>query len=428
MLNFEFNDSVIPLSCITGLSYNRSANIVNNRDLTCYCKGMNPMQVQVQISLSNATCVDNDVFQYLARELSQIRPSKASEPSFITVAGEIIIPQMKFMLASTNITYQSDRLGNLQEMNINWTLAGTRVVKDENREVALVQTSVPTLPKITLHCKGKSVDCANDINVAELHLSGFKGSIQLLLGDTYQDVDRDSWLVDVNNSDDSYFEIEGYGKFYILDSFVITDNWLNFDLTKFNKDWYKNQTETLISDTKSFALSDIFKSADVSSKATFKYLKYDSKPIEMLYGLQDSLGYLIGLRNDQIYLYDTPKEIPKGAVTYDFYVDNDMLTTPITKVILRDGVGEYVAGDDNGETFFVNAICRVAPNAADNVLKYAQFNQNMLEMTIPYESRINIGSIVSVNLGDSIVNCVVTEYDIDFIANQMKLELHYIRR
>ena len=142
----------------------------------------------------------------------------------------------------------------------------------------------------------------------------------------------------------------------------------------------------------------------------------------------DSLGYLIGLRNDKIYLYDAPDKIGLGQVTYDYPLDNDVMTTPITKVIIRDGYGEYTSGDDPGETVSVNAICRVTKDASDNVLKYAQFNQNMLVLVIPLEPRINIGSIVNVNTGDKIIHCVVTEFDADFLQNSMMLELHYVER
>ena len=429
MLLFEFNDIQIPLTCITGLSYSKSGNIVDRSNLSCKCLGINPIQVQVQISLSMSTCVDNDIFEYLARELSQIRPIKGIDPSYIAVGGKIIIPQMKFMLTSTNITYQSDRLGRLQEVNVNWTLSGSRVVKDENRNVELKGTDEdPLLPNVKLHCKGKTVDCSQDISVADLRLSGFKGSIQLVLGDTYKEVDRDAWLADVTTSKDTYFEIEGYGKFYIFQSYIIADNWINFELTKFSKEWFQNRTETFISDSKLFGLNDVFANLDVSSKAKFAYLKFDDSPINMLYKLQDSLGYLIGLRNDSIYLYDVPKNIPRGQVTYDYVLDNDTMTAPITKVIIRDGQNEFVSGNDDGETFFVNAECRVTSEASDNVLRYAQFNQNMLILTIPLETRINIGSIVNVNTGESIVPCVVTEYDISFIDNSMTIELHYITR
>lgn len=438
MQYFTFNNLQIPLSCVTGFSYSRNANIVPTSKLSCKCLGINPMQVQLQLTLNSSTCYTdnfqggNSGFLELARAVSQIRPSKTDKPSFIQIGDNVIIPQMKFMLISTNLTYQSDRLGNLQEMQASWTLGGTQVVKDENRNTELKSNSEDLLPKVILHCKGKSIECSQDISIADLKLSGFKGSIQLMLADTYTEVDRDTWLADVNDSEDSYFEIAGYGKFYIIESYVIYDNWLNFELTKFSKKWYQKHTETLISTDKVFTLADAFESTrddvEVKSKAKFEYFKFDDTPISVLRGLQDSLGYLIGLRNDKIYLYDAPDKIGSGQITYDYVLDNDVMTTPITKVIIRDGYGEYSAGNDKGETFSVNAICRVTSETSENVLKYAQFSQNMLILTIPLETRINIGSIVNINTGDSVINCVVTEFDIDFLSNTMKLELHYVER
>ena len=438
MQYLTFNNLQIPLSCVTGLSYSRNANIVPNRDLSCRCLGINPIQVQIQLTISPYTCYSDtfkgskSAFLELSRTVSQIRPSKADKPSFIQIGDSIIIPQMKFMLISTNLTYQSDRLGNLQEIQVSWTLGGSQVVKDENRNIELKANNKGLFPKVTLHCKGKSIECSQDISVADLRVSGFKCLIRLVLADTYTEIDRDTWLADVNNADDTYFEIDGYGKFYVAESYIIYDNWVNFELTKFSKKWYQRYTETLISKDSLFTLADVFKPVKgdiaVKSKAKFEYFRFDDTPVNVLRNLQDSLGYLIGLRNDKIYLYDSPDKIDLGQVTYDYVLDNDVMTTPITKVIIRDGYGEYTSGDDTGETFSVNAICRVTKDASENVLKYAQFNQNMLVLTIPLESRINIGSIVNVNTGDKIIPCVVTEFDADFLQNSMTLELHYVER
>lgn len=431
MKYFGFNNIKIPLTCITGFSYSRNANIVPINNLTCKCTGITPISVQVQMQLNAANCMDTD-FITLARQLFELKPNKVDKPSFIVIGDDIAIPQMKFMLISTNVTTQSDRLGNLQEVNVNWTLNGSQVVKDENRNIELRQSGVVKellLPKTVLHCKDKEIECINDISISELKLSGFFGTIQIVLSDTYKKVDRDTWLTAVNDSSDTYFEIENYGKYYISKS-SIEDNWLTFELTKFDRSWYQQKTETFMNpDDKLFGLKDIFKDADVMSKAKFEYLKYDDTPINCMYSLQDSLGYLVGLRKDKIFLYDTPDIIAKGNVVYDFVLDEDTMTRPYTKVIIRDGYGEYKAGNDDGETFFVNALCRVTPDTAENVLKYVRFNQNMITLTIPLEKRINIGSIIGVNVGDNkILNCVCTEFDIDFLENSMQLELHYINR
>lgn len=430
MLTLDFQNIKIPLTCITGFSYSLQGNIVDYSNLSCKCIGINPVSVQIQMELSRSTCMDADTFKTLARELAQVRPSKTVDPSPLIISGSVIIPKMKFMLSSTNISYQSDRLGNLMQMDISWTLMGSRVFKDENRNTELRTNNSVIMPKVTLHCLGKTLECAQDISICELRLSGFGGRINLLLADTYKDILRESWLTDVVSAEDSYFEIENYGKFYIFKGNMDSDvNWIGFELTKFSKDWYKNQTKTLISnDNKQFTLKDVFPSSNIKSKARFSYLKYDDSPVNMLYKMQDSLGYLIGLRGDNIYLYDPPIEIASGQVTYDFLMDNDTMTAPITKVIIRDGFGEYVAGYDSGETFFVNAECRVEESSAQNVLKYAKFNQNMITMTIPLDKRIAIGSIININNGQKIINTVVTEYDIDFLNNSITLELHYVNR
>ena len=432
---FKFGKYEIPLSCIMGLSYSKQGNIVDSSNLSCRCLGINNVQVQLQIAISPSTCYDRDFIEF-AREMSQVRPSKTEKPAKIQIGNDLLLPQLEFMLISTNITYQSDRLGKLQEMQLNWTLSASRVVKEENRNTELLTKQPELLPKVTLHCDGKSIECKQDISIANLQISGFRGTIELFLADTYTEVDRDAWLNQVNNSKTSYFEIEHYGKFYILSSNIVYDNWLSFDLTKFNKHWYKKQTKTFITDPSSpkvFTLKDIFNDCDdnvvVKSKAKVRYFKYDDTPYNVLKALQDDLGYNIGLQGDDIILYDTPDKIGKGDITYDYVLDGDTLTVPITKCIIRDDRAEYVAGNDDGETYYVYTNASVTQDAANAVLKYVNFNQNMITLSIPYEPRIRIGSIININVGnDEILNCVCTEYDIDFLSNSMQLELHYVER
>ena len=435
MQYLKFGKYEIPLSCITGLSYSKQGNIVDSSNLSCRCLGINNVQVQLQITISPSTCYDMDFIEF-AREMSQVRPSKTEKPAKIYLGNDILLPQLEFMLISTNITYQSDRLGKLQEMQLSWTLSASRVVKEENRNTELLTNNELIMPKVTLHCDGKSIECKQDISIANLHLSGFRGTIELFLADTYTEVDRDAWLAQVNNSKTSYFEIEHYGKFYILSSNIVYDNWLSFDLTKFNKHWYKKQTKTFIADPSSpkvFTLKDIFSDCDdnvvVKSRAKVRYFKYDDTPYNVLKSLQDDLGYNIGLQGDDIILYDTPDKIGKGDITYDYVLDGDTMTKPITKCIVRDDRAEYIAGNDDGETYYVYTNASITQEAANAVLKYVNFNQNMITLSIPYEPRIRIGSIINVNIGnDEILKCVCTEYDIDFLSNSMQIELHYVER
>lgn len=434
MQYLKFGKYEIPLSCINGLSYSKQGNIVDSSNLSCRCIGINNVQVQLQIAINPSTCYDMDFIAF-ARDMSQVRPSKTEKPAKIYLGNDILLPQLEFMLISTNITYQSDRLGKLQEMQLSWTLSASRVVKEENRNTELLTNNELIMPKVTLHCDGESIECKQDISIANLRLSGFRGTIELFLADTYTEIDRDAWLNRVNNSKTSYFEIEHYGKFHILSSNIVYDNWLSFDLTKFNKHWYKKQTKTFIADPSSpkvFTLKDIFSDCDdikVKSKAKVRYFKYDDTPYNVLKSLQDDLGYNIGLQGDDIILYDTPDKIGKGDITYDYVLDGDTLTTPITKCIIRDDRAEYIAGNDDGETYYVYTNASVTKDAATSVLKYVNFNQNMITLSIPYEPRIRIGSIISINIGnDEILNCVCTEYDIDFLSNSMQIELHYTER
>ena len=161
MQYLKFGKYEIPLSCIMGLSYSKQGNIVELSNLRCRCLGINNVQVQLQIAINPSTCYDRDFIKF-ARDMSQVRPSKTEKPAKIYLGKDILLPQLEFMLISTNITYQSDRLGKLQEMQLSWTLSASRVVKEENRNTELLTKQPELLPKVTLYCDGKSIECKQE--------------------------------------------------------------------------------------------------------------------------------------------------------------------------------------------------------------------------------------------------------------------------
>lgn len=451
MQYFKYNDISIPLTCITSVAYTKSGNIVPLSKMSCKCAGINAIQVGLEISLTPASFIsgfaldttDNfdvtyDKFIKWVGYLCSIKPNQF-EADYLTFGDKIIVPQLKFMLSSVSCTYKSDRNGLLQEVQLSWSMVGSKVVKKEAKDKQLAQqseSSIATyrLPKVVLHYNDKSIECSNDINISALTLSSLNGHIELLLADTYTDISIKAWLDDVNNDKNAYFEIEGYGKFYISSSYIIYANWLNFELTKFTQAWFTRHTKTFLSnDNSSFTLSNIFSNIDaentpveVKSKASFTYFKYNCNPTQLIKTLQTSLGYIIGLREDKIYLYDAPDTIPEGSITYDYYLDENKLTKPITQVILKDAVNEFTSGNTDGESYAVNSLCAASQAAADNVLKYVKFYHNIITMTVPFDKRIKSGCLITVNTGQSLINCVCTEYDINFIENQIKLELHYM--
>lgn len=427
MKYLEFDNHKIPLTCITGLSYDRAGNIVQRANRSYRCIGMNPVQVQVQISLSASTCIDGD-WLAIARDLVNVKPQRTKTPSFLIVDSNVILPQLYFMLSSVNATYQSDRLGNLVQVDISWTLSGCKVVKDENREPALIFESGVVIPRVTLHCKGQSIECANDINIAGMKLNSLTGKLQLVLSDSSKEVSRAAWQETITNASDCSFDIENYGTFYVLSTTRMDENWLEFDLSKFGKDWRNRKTVTFLDTGKEHNLKEVFPSLNVKSDASFAYYQYSDQPINALNALKESLGFLIGVKGDTITLYDTPDTIAAGAVTYDYPLASDVMTTPVDGVCVSDGVGLYFAGDIIGETISVDSVCRVGTcDVAGRLLKFAKFEQNIIILDIPWDARIQTGSIVSVHVGaGEIKNCICTEYEIDFLSGRMTLELHYI--
>lgn len=419
MQYLEFEDYKIPLVCVTGFSYNKSGNLVQRAARKYVCTGINNIQVQLQMS------INVQMYAELARELAFVHPHKTNPPSTLKVAGQTVLPQLQFLLTSTNVTYQSDRLGNLQSIELSWTLSGSRVVKNENREVVLYNTKkdgIELLPRVTLHCKNKTLELKNNISICRLNLTGFNGELQVMLSDTYTSIDRQVWFIIPNQRDDVYFDVENYGKFYITSSHF-DDNIISYKLTKFSKKWFKATSKTYQDAT----LKDIFPVVNKSNIQIYYYLLNDTL-YNSLYTLQDSLGFLIGVKGDSITVYDVPEKIKKGSVTYNYITNSDIVTMPISGLTLSTVSSIMTVGTDEQEV--MSKACQCVPTDLEatttQLLKYINFSKNVITMAVPYESKLYVGCLVNVRLKSETLPCICTNYEIDFMTGQMRLELHYL--
>lgn len=425
MLSFDYGDLSIPLSCVSGLSYKKSAHVIDKSNMSCESRGFDVIQAQLQIAANRASCVDSP-FDDLVNRLSSLSPTTVGTPGGISVGGVALVPQMLFMISSVNYSAQSDKTGRIEELNVDVTFTGTRVVKEENRKTELATGNSGRFPSVEFHCDGKTISCSKDISISRLVLSDSFGSIELLLSDTYREISRTSWLKTPNDDSGSYFDIEGMGRYFVLSSSLQDECWLSFQVTKFPREFYRKRSQTYLERTR---VSDLFPGVISHTGAAFSYFKFDDTPFNVLNVLRDALGFLVSSRGSDVVFYDVPDRIESGEITFDYLCERDSMTTPITKAIIRDGVGEFVAGTDDGETYYAKSPCLLSEDGeetARRVLKYVNFLKNVIILPVPYDARIAQGSVVNVKTGNEILACVVTQFEVDFIENLMRLELHYV--
>jgi hypothetical protein len=63
---------------------------------------------------------------------------------------------------------------------------------------------------------------------------------------------------------------------------------------------------------------------------------------------------------------------------------------------------------------------------ATKYLRYARYMQNTITITAPCDPRIRQHSVISVVKNATYVPVMVEHYEIDFFANQMTIECHWV--
>lgn len=433
MKYLEFGALKLPLHCITGLSYAINGNIVERSNLSCSCRGMQPLELQLQATIteSHALLLNTDLYTMYS-EIEAFRPSKRP-PFNIIIDDSILLPFMKFALVAANYTVQSDRGGKLSQIDVAWTLIGTQVQKIEDSNNIASHDTGADIPKISIYCKGKQVLCEKDINISGVNLSPVAGNLELILSDSYTQIDDNSWMKTPTTAQDTRVDIEGFGSYYPTNIHFSDGNILNIELTKFNREWFKRITQTFFDTTAYDVLNFLGGKTKTNLALKFRNFKIDyfalnDTPFNTLSQFAECTGLLIAMRNDELILYEVPEKLVNADLTLNYYADTDIMSSPYTRVVCGDGVDSHTAGDDTGATYTMQLIYRTKENIAKRLLKYISFQENVITLTIPYTPKIQRGTILNLEYQGKEIVCACTEFSTDFLSNQMQLELHYITR
>ena len=159
-------------------------------------------------------------------------------------------------------------------------------------------------------------------------------------------------------------------------------------------------------------------------KEYIKYLAWHGTQSERLKQLQQAFGFLIDFHEMTI------NNIPDKLISntdFSAYVNNDLITENITKVVWQDGLHTYEAGSEGGAFYGIDSPCACDDSTvAERCLKYYKYQQNYISITIPYDPRIRHHSVINVIKNATSIPCMVEKYNINFFTNEMELECHWI--
>lgn len=430
MQTLSFQNLDIPLAYITAVSYQKNARVSTNSAGFGRFMGFEPSEMSIRVAIDGARCsLTGEQFRDVLSRFLALSPQKDSEPTQVVLGGHILYPSLLYRLTSINKTVASGHNGFPYAAEFDLSLSGVACTKAETGRRALVFTrdDIIELPSITIKCKGKEYVVGSETTVSQLIIKPLSCDIGLLIGDDSAIVKDSSWLTAVvdNNAE---VVIEGYGRFYIVQANLVQGE-LSMTGSKFAPSSARVKTQTFIEQPISTVISQISGTYKGNLDGQIDYYLMRSTPIEALRSLQESAGFLINSEDDGVSYWWIPRAF-NPTIEFDLYVEEDEQTEPISGFIWDDGIIEIKAGEfESSASLRVHSV--FASNSGDwaaHCLEYNKYMQNKIIVNVPVDNRIKHHSCFTIYKNTVAIKVMVEDYTIDFITNNMELELHYIAR
>lgn len=433
------NDTVrIPLAILTGFSYPKRANVIETQKNTFVCRGLSCSEVNVAftltppvVSLFNEASNEAMTFQDLVMLFMTLEPDVEVKPSSIILADNVICPELLFSLTSITATPSADLNGVIQQVDVNLVLSGSACSKVSSKTPNVSYDENLAIPETSITVNGQTALCQDDIAISEMVITPTTLNITLLLSTSHKMKSSNAWIFTPTVDKSSYFTVNGYGNFYIVNASTNEDS-CSYECSIFDREADVTKTFTVMDGTITSVLRKLELDYVIRSKALAdiridNYFAMKSSP-DCLKELQDSLGFLTAWHEGKANLFELPESL-NNPTELAYYIQEDEVSSPTTAVVFRDGLHEYKAesGEDGFTMVVYSPVC--TPNdRSSQILRIQNFMEHGITLTTPLIPRIRHYSGIRLVYNGTFIDCLVTDYSIDVLQNTMTLRLNYIRR
>lgn len=432
------NDTIrIPLAVLTSFSYSKRGNIVETSRNTHISRGFGCQELSISFSLTPSVLVIfNEVgntfssFGEMAYNFMSLEPDIETEPSHVYLAGNVICPELLFSLTSITATPQSDLYGVLQRVDVQMVLSGSKCSKESAKQMPVSYDENAVLPRVSVTCKGKTAVCQDSISICELVITPTTLNISLLLSTSHADKSSNAWVYTVATDKTVYIDVDGYGRYYVQNAHTDGDS-VSYECSIFSRNADAVITKTLLDSTLQSVLNALDLSVSVKSDSISKInvdnYTIHSDSVQTLKELASNLGFLAAFRENTAFLFELPETL-NNADELNYFIEDDIVSSPTTKAIYRDGLHEFSSGSDAGFCIIVNSPVCTKTDRASKLLDVQRFMERGITIEIPLNTHIKHYSGVRLNYNGNQIDCLVTDFSADLLANTMILRLNYLER
>ena len=420
----------IPLALITGVSWTVTARTSQRTGGYERALGKESVSISVRAVFNYAVCeameMSENAISSLYNRLTSLVTDCLDEPSRLIVGDMEPVPTLEFALTSCNKTQTYDPLFD-PTMEFDMTFSGVRCVKEMARKETL--TNVETsgqLPEVSISRGGRTLNIRDSYTIDRLVVRQSSVDIGLTVRDDLTVISRDGFLTDLC---DGTATVTVQDRVYSIIAANIESNHVeisgSFWPVQSQKPFMKTYTDT----TLKVLLNELCERAgiqgDVRVDGEVSYYLNSASPMDSLAALIESCGSISLWREGKFMIVDVPASIGDGTVL-DARVDagNDA-SERITSCVWSDGLTSQMAGNTKGRGISVSSAYSGEARARQ-CLAQARLLQNSIVVECPIALGVEQGSAVRVQVADSMVSGIITQFENDYMTWRATYYVSYI--
>lgn len=421
----------IPLALITGVSWTVTARTSQRTGGYERALGKESVSISVRAVFNYAVCeameMSENEISSLYNRLSSLATDCLDEPSRLIVGDMEPVPTLEFALTSCNKAQTYDPLFD-PTMEFDMTFSGVRCVKEMARKETL--TNVETsgqLPDVSISRGGKTLNIRDSYTIDRLVVRQSSVDIGFTVRDDLTVISRDGFLTDLC---DGTATVTVQDRVYSIIAATVESNHVEISGSFWPVQSQKPFMKTYVDTTLKALFNELCEragiKADVRVDGEVSYYLNSASPMDSLAALIESCGAISLWREGKFMIVDVPASIGDGMVI-DARVDagNDA-SERITSCVWTDGLTSQMAGnDDKGRGISVSSAYSGEARARQ-CLAQARFLANSIIVECPIALGIEQGSAVRVQIANSIVNGIVTQFEADYLTWKAVYYVSYI--
>ena len=420
----------IPLALITGVSWTVSARTSQRTGGYERALGKESVSISVRAVFNYAVCeameMSEGEISSLYNRLTSLSTDCLDEPSRLIVGDMEPVPTLEFALTSCNKTQTYDPLFD-PTMEFDMTFSGVRCVKEMARKETL--TNVETsgqLPDVSISRGGRTLNIRDSYTIDRLVVRQSSVDIGLTVRDDLTVISRDGFLTDLC---DGTATVTVQDRVYSIIAANIESNHVEISGSFWPVQSQKPFIKTYVDTTLKALFNELCEragiEADIRVDGGVSYYLNSASPMDSLAALIESCGSISLWREGKFMIVDVPNSIEAGTVL-DARVDagNDA-SERITSCVWSDGLTSQMAGNTNGRGVSVSSAYSGEARARQ-CLAQARLLQNSIIVECPIAIGVEQGSAVRVQVADSMVSGIVTQFENDFMSWKAVYYVSYI--